>query len=165
MQNYGISLDEGRSVFEVQEVKLHSDIEVVDGELQSKGEVEIWGDDRFELLGESKEISGSATGTSDPDIFWTDGDKTEHKLDSLKPIIIFHEISKGYLGQLFVKIEDGDFDSEKFQYSYVQTSAGDIIVDWLYDSEVLKLENEQDTMGKSFDCMFGYMDISEEETD
>lgn len=155
------------SEYELHEIKPHPDTKFVDGELVWKrgkqppfDEKNPFKDQIFDFISESKKILGNDIGY-EQEVYWTNADDAdEEEQDTLTPIVIFHAIDKGYLGDIFVVLDDEDFNPKKFQHSYIETSAGMFASQWWYDRKPLTLQHNGDSTGKSFDISYGFIDLN-----
>lgn len=151
-------------VYTVQEIELHPDVSFVEGHpFWNKG-AEIpadnpFGESRFKHLGKPKQITGVNIGCEN-EVFWDDASNgvDDEEEDQKTPIIIFCSLDKGSRGSLFVELDGDKFDSSKFQYSVIETSAGTFAVQYWYDRKPLILEVADDGYAKGFSIQFGYID-------
>lgn len=157
------SIDED-SDYEVYEIKPHPDTEYVDEDLRWRKGKSVPRDDdnpfrdlRFDIIGNSSIFNSNDIGC-ESEMYWTDVDDIDEGVEYTDtPIVVFHAVDKGSLGTIFIELEDEDFDSKKFQHSYIETNIGMFASQWWYDRKPLHCVADGDTYGKSFDVSFGYV--------
>lgn len=158
-----VSSDSDYHSYSITEIKLDSDVEYVNGDIDWKDGITDdedfdWYRDKFEQV---KLISEDGQHSFNTTLYCRElfTESENSKADKPIPVVMSCDAQKGTFGRVFVETNGEDFDPSKLTIGVLENDMMDLVYEIFYGKQSLSVNTDNlNTWGKGFFATVGYME-------